>query len=505
MKSYICIDLKSFYASVECVLRGLDPMDTNLVVADESRTTKTICLAVSPSLKAYGIGGRARLFEVVEKVNRVNAQRITQAPGRKFNGESYRDMELKENSGLKLSYIVAPPRMAKYMKFSTKIYNIYLKYVAPEDIHVYSVDEVFMDVTHYLKTYGLSAVQLAKVMIQDIMKQTGIVATAGVGTNMYLAKVAMDIVAKHTEADEDGVRIAVLDEMSYRRKLWEHRPITDFWRVGAGYAKRLAALGMYTMGDVARCSLGGDNEFYNEDLLYKTFGINAELLIDHAWGYEPCTMDKIKAYKPQTNSLSSGQVLSAPYDFDKAKVVIREMLIELSLDLVRKGLVTDQMVINVGYDICNVDETVSGKKFTGSTKSDHYKRQVPPPAHGSVNLKDYTASSMIIEEAVCGLFDSIVDKDLYVRRMNVVANHVIPKESVPDKKEYEQLSLFTDYEKEEQLENEEIIARSKEEKIQKAMIDIKDKYGKNAILKGVNFEEGATGIMRNNQIGGHKA
>ncbi len=480
---YIAIDLKSFYASVECVERNLDPLTTNLVVADESRTEKTICLAVSPSLKAYGIPGRPRLFEVVQKVKEIN----------------------KRNPALKLDYIVAPPRMAYYMKYSSDIYNIYLKYIAPEDIHVYSVDEVFMDVTGYLNTYKMTARELAMTMIRDVLKTTGITATAGIGTNLYLCKIAMDIVAKHMEPDKDGVRIAELDEMSYRRLLWGHKPLTDFWRVGRGYATKLEANGIYTMGDVARCSLGGPDDFYNEDLLYRLFGINAELLIDHAWGYEPCTISQIKSYKPENNSLSSGQVLASPYDFNSAKLVVKEMTDALALDLVDKCLVTDQIVLTVGYDTINLKDGNKKSEYKGEVVTDRYGRKIPKHAHGTENLDRQTSSTRLITDAVMKLYDRIVDKDLFVRRITVVANHVVPENTVCEKEEYVQLDLFTDYEAEKEKRAKEDAALLKEKNMQKAMLDIKKRYGNNAILKGMNFLDGATGKDRNEQIGGHKA
>ncbi|MBE6836162.1 MAG: DNA methylase [Ruminococcaceae bacterium] len=491
-RTYIAIDLKSFYASVECVERGLDPLNTNLVVADQSRTEKTICLAVSPSLKKHGIPGRARLFEVVEKVREVNSLRRSLAPKNKLAGKSVFADELESNPALELDYIVAPPQMARYMEISTNIYNIYLKYIAPEDIHVYSVDEVFIDATNYLKTYKKTAHELAMTMIRDVLSSTGITATAGIGTNMYLCKIAMDIVAKHIPADKDGVRIAELDEMSYRKQLWEHTPITDFWRVGKGYATRLANNGMYTMGDVARCSIE------NEDKLYKLFGINAELLIDHAWGYEPCRMSDIKSYVPESNSLSLGQVLSSPYPFEKARLIVREMTDNLVLDLVKKGLVTDQMVLTVGYDIENT-------KNVSESEIDRYGRKTPKSAHGSINLNMYTSSTKIITDAVIKLFDRIVDRQYTVRRMYVVANRVLPEKSLKDKEQFEQMDLFTDYEKRDKEKEEQNEAIEKEKKIQQAVISIKDKFGKNAILKGMNFEEGATAKERNEQVGGHKA
>jgi DNA polymerase V len=502
---YIAIDLKSFYASVECRERGLDPLTTNLVVADESRTEKTICLAVSPSLKAYGIPGRPRLFEVVQKVKELNKARINYAPNKTFIGKSYNDIELKTNPAFALDYIAAPPRMALYMEYSTRIYNIYLKYVAHEDMHVYSIDEVFMDVTSYLKTYKMTPRQLASTIIKDIMDTTGITATSGIGTNMYLCKIAMDIVAKHTEPDENGVRIAELDEMSYRRELWEHRPLTDFWRVGRGYARKLEENGLYTMGDVARCSIGKENDYYNEDLLYKLFGINAELLIDHAWGWEPCTIKEIKEYKPSENSISSGQVLQCPYEFDKARLVVREMTDLLVLDLVDKGLVTDQMVLTIGYDTENLTNPAIMKLYKGPVTTDRYGRKIPKHAHGSINLDRQTSSTQLIMDAVTELFDRIVDKNLLVRRINVVANHVVDESYVQKKEQFVQLDLFTDYEAQRKQQIVEDEALEREKRIQQAMLSIKKRYGKNAILKGMNLEEGATAKSRNSQIGGHKA
>ena len=384
-KTYIAIDLKSFYASVECRERSRDPLTTNLVVADPSRTEKTICLAVSPSLKKYGLSGRARLFEVIQKVNAANNIRKLKAPNHVFSGSSDDSTELQKNPSLKIDYIIAPPRMARYMEYSTKIYNIYLKYIAPEDIHIYSIDEVFIDVTHYLSTYNMTARELAMTMIQDILDTTGITATAGIGTNMYLCKIAMDIVAKHIEPDKNGVRIAELDEMSYRRLLWNHRPITDFWRVGRGYSKKLEKIGLYTMGDIARCSIGKPTDYYSEELLYKLFGINAELLIDHAWGYEPCTMEDVKAYKPETNSISSGQVLHCPYEFDKARLVVKEMTDLMVLDLVDKGLVTNQIVLTIGYDIENITDKNRSQSYKGTVTTNYYGKKVPKPAHGTTN------------------------------------------------------------------------------------------------------------------------
>ncbi len=496
-KQYVSIDLKSFYASVECRERGLDPITTNLVVADESRTEKTICLAVSPALKAYGISGRARLFEVVQKVKSVNAYRQAKAPKRKFTGKSSDAKELQANPSLALDFVVAPPRMGLYMEYSTRIYKIYTKYIAPEDIHVYSVDEVFMDVTSYLKTYGMTARQLTIKIIRDVLATTGITATAGIGTNMYLAKVAMDIVAKHVDADSDGVRIAELDEMSYRRLLWSHKPLTDFWRVGQGYASRLERVGITTMGDVARCSL------YNEGLLYKLFGVNAELLVDHAWGWEPVTIADVKAYKPETNSLSSGQVLSSPYTFEKGKLIVREMTDLLVLDLVDKGLKTNQMVLTIGYDVENLINPEIRRKYKGEVHVDHYGRKVPRHAHGSVNLKGYTSSTKHITDAVMQLYDRIVNKDLLIRRMYVVANNVVSADCAP-KEQFEQLSIFTDYDERQRQWEQEDKFLEKEENLQKTVLTIHKRYGKNALLKGMNFEEGATTIERNGQIGGHK-
>lgn len=504
-KAYIAIDLKSFYASVECEVRHLNPLTTNLVVADSSRTEKTICLAVSPSLKAYGIPGRARLFEVVQKVKQVNKIRLGKTTNGTFEGKSANAIELSANPDLELDFVIAPPQMAKYMQKSTQIYNIYLRYVAPEDIHVYSIDEVFMDVTEYLNTYRMTAEALAQKMINEVFNETGITATAGVGTNLYLCKVAMDIVAKHIAPDENGVRIASLDEMKYRRLLWEHKPITDFWRVGRGYAKRLAEVGIYTMGDVARCSLGAANDYYNENLLYKMFGVNAELLIDHAWGYEPCTMSQIKAYKPENNSIGSGQVLQSPYEFDKGRIIVWEMTDLLVLDLVDKGLVTDQLVLTVGYDIENLMDVTRRKLYKGPVTTDYYGRQVPKHAHGTVNLDKFTSSTKLILDAVMKLYDEIVDENLLIRRINITANHVIDERSAKEKNAFEQLDLFTDYNQLEAEQQALDVELEKEKKMQQAMLSIKKKFGKNAILKGTNLTEGAMTKERNNQIGGHKA
>ncbi|HHT97884.1 MAG TPA: DNA methylase [Clostridiales bacterium] len=502
---YIAIDLKSFYASVECLERGLDPLTTNLVVADMSRTTKTVCLAVSPPLKTIGISGRARLFEVVQKVKEENAIRKSKAPSRTFTGSSYNDIELKESPGLSLDYITAPPRMAKYMEYSTKIYNIYLRHVAPEDIHVYSVDEVFMDITNYLQTAKLTAREFTTKIMLEVLEEIGITATAGIGTNLYLCKIAMDIVAKHIPADKYGVRISELDEMSYRQILWDHKPLTDFWRVGKGYAKKLKECGIFTMGDIARCSIGKKNEFYNEDLLYKLFGINAELLIDHAWGYEPCKIADVKAYKPATRSLGSGQVLKYPYNYEKARLIVREMTDLLVLELVDKGLVTDQIVLTVGYDIENLSNPEIKMKYHGPITIDNYGRKVPKHAHGTVNLKCQTSSTKIIIDDVMALYTRIVNESLLIRRINITANHIVDEDLVEKNESYEQFNLFTDYESKQKIKEEEKADLLREKNMQLAILDIKKKYGKNAILRGTNFEEGATAMERNKQIGGHKA
>lgn len=498
---YLCIDLKSFYASVECMELGLDPLTTNLVVADESRTEKTICLAVTPSLKSYGIPGRARLFEVIQKVKYVNQQRKFKAPHRTFTDKSSNSIELNNNPALELDYIIAKPRMAHYMDYSTRIYNVYLKYIAPEDIHVYSIDEVFIDVTNYLTTYNLSARELAMKMIRDVLDASGITATAGIGTNMYLAKIAMDIVAKKMPADKNGVRIAELDEMSYRRQLWNHRPITDFWRVGKGYAKKLVENGLYTMGDIAACSLTESGE----DRLYKLFGVNAELLIDHAWGWEPCTIEDIRAYKPENKSIGSGQVLHCPYDFDKAKLIVREMTDLLVLDLVEKRLVTDQIVLTVGYDIENLMNSEIKKQYKGEVTTDNYGRKIPKHAHGTANIGRMTSSTMLIMKSVMELFDKIVNPKLLVRRVNISANHVIPEREVQRNQSFEQLDLFTDYEELQKKREQEDKDLKKERALQEATIELRNRFGKNAILKGTNLQEGATTKDRNNQIGGHHA
>ncbi len=503
-RTYIAIDLKSFYASVECVERGLDPLTTNLVVADAGRTEKTICLAVSPSLKSYGISGRARLFEVVQRVKEINRERRRKALGYRLEGSSVLAQELAEDPCLAVDYIAAPPRMAYYMEYSTRIYDIYLKYVAPEDMHVYSVDEVFMDVTDYLEIYQKTPEELAATIIQDVLETTGITATAGIGTNLYLCKIAMDVEAKHIEPDENGVRIARLDETSYRRNLWTHQPITDFWRVGSGYARKLAQAGLYTMGDVARCSIGKVGEYYNEDLLYKLFGVNAELLIDHAWGWEPCTIAQIKSYRPSTNSLGSGQVLSCPYDWEKARLVVKEMTDLLVLELVDKGLVTDQMVLTVGYDVDNLRQDQK-EKYRGEVTTDRYGRKIPKHAHGTGNIGRKTSSTHLIMEAVLSLYDDIVNPKLMIRRINITANHVIPEADAERETQFEQLSLFEDAEQEELRKQQEEKELAREKRMQHAVIDIKKKFGKNAILRGMNLEEGATARNRNNQIGGHRA
>ena len=487
-RSYIAIDLKSFYASVEARELGVDPLTTNLVVADVSRTEKTICLAVSPSLKSYGISGRARLFEVVQRVEEVNRQRLGAAGS--FTGESVNLNELAQNPALKVSYIAATPRMTLYMEYSTKIYQIYLRYIAPEDIHVYSIDEVLIDATAYLDTYAMTARELAEKMIREVLKETGITATAGIGTNLYLAKIAMDIMAKKAPPDADGVRIAELDEMSYRRQLWDHRPLTDFWRVGKGYAKKLESVGMFTMGDIARCSVR------NEDILYTLFGVNAELLIDHAWGWEPCTMDLVRSYEPEDRSFSSGQVLMEPYPHEKARIIVQEMADAAALNLVEKRMVTDQVVLTVVYEDLKGQIT----QYDGEVATDWYGRKMPKHAHGTENLSGPTSSGKQITEAALSIYDRTVDPKLLVRRIYLVVNHVMSEISVK-KPEYEQLDLFTDYagiEKEQ-------TAQKKERQMQEAMLKIKNRYGKNAILKGVSFEEGATGRDRNRQVGGHKA
>ena len=504
-RTYLAVDLKSFYASVECVERGLDSLTTNLVVADLSRTEKTICLAVTPSLKAWGISGRARLFEVVQRVKEVNAQRARQAPGRQLTGSSSNDPELKADPSLAVDYIVAPPQMAHYMEWSTKVYSVYLKYIAPEDIINYSIDEVFMDVTNYLGTYGLSARDLAMKIILDVLETTGITATAGIGPNLYLCKIAMDIWAKRIPADKNGVRIAQLTEKSYRHNLWTHRPLTDFWRVGKGYAKKLEAEGLYTMGDIARCSIGKPTDYYNEELLYKLFGVNAELLIDHAWGWEPCTIADIKAYKPESKSIGAGQVLQCPYPYEKTRLVVREMADQLALDLVDKGLVTDQLTLTVGYDIENLTDPSRRKSYRGEVKTDRYGRSIPKHAHGTANLEEYTASTKRIIAAALELFERIIDQDLLSRRLTITAGRVLPEDEAPQKKAFEQLDLFTNYATVQEQQEREAADLEREKKVQRTVLDIKKRFGKNAILKGMNFQEGATAKDRNSTIGGHKA
>lgn len=495
---YVCIDLKSFYASVECKERGLDLMTTNLVVADEGRTEKTICLAVSPALKSYGIPGRARLFEVIQKVNQINFERKKKAFKNCFTGSSYNDIDLKKSPNLKLDYIIATPRMNYYMNYSTQIYNVYLKYLAPEDIYVYSIDEIFCDITKYLKSNNLTAHEFVTKMIQDVYITTGITATGGIGTNPYLAKIAMDIGAKHVKPNRDGVRIAELDEMSYRKLLWSHRPLTDFWRVGKGYAKKLEENKLYTMGDIARCSIN------NEDLLYKLFGINAELLIDHAWGYEPCTIKDIKSYKPSTNSISSGQVLHCPYNYENTKLIVREMTDLLVLDLVDKKLVTNQIVLTIGYDIENLSNSLIKETYTGEITIDRYGRKIPKHAHGTINLEHKTSSTKIIMNAVMELYERIINKNLLTRRVTIVANNVQDESILANENIFEQIDLFTDYNIIEKVKEHEEQNQKKEKSLQHVLIDIKKKYGKNAILKGMNFIEGGTTIERNGQIGGHK-
>ena len=504
-RTYICIDLKSFYASVECVARGLDPLRTNLVVADRSRTEKTVCLAVTPPMKAYGLSGRSRLFEVISKVREVNAARRRNTPFGEFMGTSFDDFMLKNDPELKLDYIVAPPRMAHYMAVSSKIYDIYLRHVSHEDIFAYSIDEVFIDATAYLPILKISGREFAMRMIKDVLKETGITATAGIGTNMYLAKIAMDVMAKKMPADADGVRIAELDEYSYRQELWDHRPLTDFWRVGHGYATKLSEVGLYTMGDIALCSIGEKGSYYSEDLLYKLFGVNAELLIDHAWGYEPTTIADVKSYKPSSNSISSGQVLTVPYTADKARLIVREMTDLLVLDLVEKCLVTDQIVLTIGYDIENLTNTAISSKYSGEIVIDRYGRQIPKHAHGTQNLKKKTSSTSAILSAVTELYDRIINKDLLVRRITVVANKVVPEGEETESTASQQMSFFDILDQNDDKIQAEKRAEEKERRVQKTLIDIKKKHGKNAIIKGMNLEEGATAMERNRQVGGHKA
>ena len=495
---YLAIDLKSFYASVECVARGLDPLRTHLVVADRSRTEKTICLAVSPALKAYGIPGRARLFEVVQRVAAVNAARRA-AAGWKLAGSSCDAEALRKDPALALDYITAPPRMALYMQTSAQIYQIYLKYIAPEDLHVYSIDEVFIDAAPYLHT-GLTPRALAMQIILDVYRTTGITATAGIGTNLYLAKIAMDIEAKHIQPDANGVRIAGLDELQYRRTLWQHRPLTDFWRVGPGIARKLEAKGIYTMGDLARCSAGAPDAFYNEELLYRMFGVNAELLIDHAWGWEPCTMADIKSYRPESSSVGSGQVLQCAYRADKARLVLREMADALALDLFERGLVTDQLVLTVGYDVESLSGPDAQSRYHGAVTTDRYGRRTPKPAHGSENLGAPTASVRQITQAASALFDRVVDPALLVRRIYLTANHTLPREQAAQT-EYRQLDFFSD---EAQTQAEQL-QLARERRMQEAILTIRHKYGKNAIVRAMSFQDGATARQRNGQIGGHRA
>lgn len=496
---YIAFDLKSFYASVECRERGLDPMDTNLVVADESRTDKTICLAVTPPLKSCGISGRGRLFEVKQRVIEVNSERRYRAPQHKLSGSSYLFSELQANPSLAIDFIIAPPRMACYMEYSTRIYTIYMKYAAPEDIVVYSIDEVFIDVTDYLDAFQLSPHMLAMKIIQDILSETGITATAGIGTNLFLCKVAMDIVAKHIPPDKNGVRIAELNEMSYRQMLWSHQPLTDFWRVGHGYARKLKEHGMFTMGDVALCSVA------HEELLYTLFGNNAELLIDHAWGWEPCTIKDIKAYRPTSQSLGSSQVLPCPYSAEKARLVLREMAEQLVLDLADKKLITDQLVLTVGYDIENLAVPQRCSNYQGPVVLDSYGRQIPRHAHGTASLSCHTASSKELIRAASDLFDRIVNPILLIRRLSITANHTVPERSVSTPILYEQMNLFTDYAALEKKRKKEQAKLERDKKLQQAILTIKKKYGRNAILRGMSLEEGATARERNKQIGGHKA
>lgn len=497
-KAYIAIDLKSFYASVECVERSLNPLTTNLVVADDSRTEKTICLAVSPSLKSFGIPGRPRLFEVTQKVKEINNNRRIKAPNRRFTDKTYDYDILKKSLDYEVDFIVAKPQMAHYIDISTKIYEVYLKYIAPEDIHVYSIDEVFIDATPYLDTYKKTAHELALAIIQEVYQTTGITATAGIGTNLYLSKVAMDIVAKHIKPDIDGVRIAELDEMSYRKLLWNHQPLIDFWRVGRGYSKKLEENGLYTMGDIARCSL------HDEDLLYKLFGINAELLIDHAWGWEPCSITDIKAYKPDNHTLGTGQVLHSPYSYEKAKLIVREMADALALDLFEKKLVTNKLVLSVGYDADNLLKPEIREKYRGPITTDHYGKKVPKRAHGTINLKKLSSSSILITNAMVELYDSIIDKNLFIRRIYISVLTVEEGTSLHKPDSSEQLDLFTDYDKINQQQQEEDKILKKEKQEQEALLKIKKKFGKNAVLKATSLLEGATAKERNDQIGGHK-
>lgn len=495
---YLAIDLKSFYASVECIERHLNPMNTNLVVADNSRTDKTICLAVSPALKSLGVPGRPRLFEVNEKVRQLNSFRRAKLNGKHLTEKSYILSELQKKQDLAIDFIIAPPRMAHYIKYSTDILNVYLKYIAPEDIHVYSIDEVFIDISHYLKTYGLSPMELCQKMVKDVYTTTGITATAGIGTNLYLAKIAMDIVAKKMPADKNGVRIAYLDEQLYREKLWTHQPLTDFWRVGKGYAKKLEQEGLYTMGDIALCSTGSKSSYYNEELLYKLFGINAELLIDHAWGYEPCTIEQIKAYRPSKHSICCGQVLHTPYTTEKGEIVIKEMADSIALDLTAKSLVTDQLVLTIGYDRSNLDAPETRSKID-KIRIDHYGRQVPEHSHGTIHLNGHTSLSNEIINKATELYRRIVKPQLLIRRFSLTADNTLAANQT-DVATVTQLSLF-----DEPVDPQVQAKRDKVDKLQHTVIDIKKRFGKNSLLRGLNYEDGATGRERNAQIGGHKA
>ena len=491
-KVYICIDLKSFYASVECIERGLDPLNTNLVVADSTRTEKTICLAISPSLKQYGIGGRARLFELNQMVKEINNKRKKENKNRNFTGKSIMDDELKRDKAKELDLIIAPPRMAHYLNYSSKIYQIYLRHIAKEDIFVYSIDEVFADITKYLKYNHTTPKGFVTKILKDVVKETGITATAGIGSNLFLAKVAMDVVAKNAEADNYGVRIAELDEMTYRKVLWDYRPITDIWRIGKGIASKLAQYNIYTLGDIAKCSLE------NEELLYNLFGINAELLIDHAWAVEPCTIESIKSYKPSTKSISTGQVLSCPYSYQKTKLIIREMSELLALNLAEKHLITDQLVLTIGYDIANVTE-----EYKGEIKKDFYGRKIPKHAHGTINLKEKTSSSKQIMTAAINLFEKIINPDLLVKRINISATKLTVREKEKLMIKYEQLDIFSNPEtvqKERQNKRQE---EKQENALQQVVLNMKEKYGRNAILRGMNLESCGTTIERNKQIGGH--
>ena len=504
MHTYIAIDLKSFYASVECQERGLNPLTSNLVVADEERTDKTICLAVSPSLKALGIPGRARLYEVKQKVEQINRERQRRIGWKDFRGSSCESTELEKDPWLKLEFLAAVPRMSFYMEYSRRIYEIYLRYLAPEDIHVYSIDEIMADVTGYLNTYKMTASDLCMTIIRDILRETGITATAGIGTNLFLCKVAMDIVAKHMPPDENGVRIASLDEETFRRTLWTHRPLTDFWRVGKGTATKLESEGIFTMGDIARCSLGGMNEYYNEDLLYKMFGINAELLIDHAWGKEPCTMKEIKAFEPSSESLGSGQVLAAPYPYEKAELILREMADDLSSQLVSKGLMADTAALSVSYDTENL-RTEGESAYQGDLAVDFYGRTMPKGVHCSVRLGQYTSSARMISEALCSLFEEHVNKKLTIRRINISVMHLKDEEKALRQPVVYQGSIFADNEKKEKEIEEKLKDIERERKAQKAILDIRSRFGKTAVIKGRDLEEGATAVERAKQIGGHKA